>query len=477
MTPSAPESHYFLSASQETSSRPRLFRPKELREYVFPGVGMIMHSLFWVKHTAYLNAIDADPFHQPNLLLYAQRDDQPMYDEGLLWYCLAARLDDTATVTPTAGIKTVKNWLFAPQYDYDGDIYSRVADELQRIKESGGEYDYAQFVDEVFTSWFVTRCRDRDIDLEDRLKTATTDGTRDPDDEQNWYASVVTGFCECIGMIVRNHDTLRSHANLTVIGSTIRFATQLIIPENEEPMRTLANTRLRFTSDEATALLQAVGGINHGRHFIRSMLFIIYIDSAKQSTSEFRREMRHIYDIVGTKEDAILDAGRKHLDLTRLPPEILSDIQETSFFWLLNFFMADGETITRNLLNTEDSTIRIQRVKDYFDDEREFANEFDGFLAKNKACEEYLPRMLEEISASESPRIHRFLTQLYADIEEGTATEQTLINLLAVNGTVEQETKNTYLIKQYPSNLNAASFYGINPLKNWTETILASYDR
>ncbi len=476
MAPSAPESHYFFSASQETSSRPRLFRPKELREYVFPGVGMIMHSLFWVKHTAYLNAIDADPFHQPNLLLYAQRDDQPMYDEGLLWYCLAARLDDTATVTPTAGIKTVKNWLFTPQYDYDGDIYSRVADELQRIKELGGEYNYTQFVNEVFASWFVTRCRDRGIDLEDRLKTATTDETYNPENEQNGYTPVVTGFCECIGTIVRNHDTLRSHANLTVIGSTIRFATQLLIPENEVPMRTLANTRLRFTSDEATALLQAVGGINHGRHFIRSMLFIIYIDSTKQSGSEFRREMRHIYDIVGTEENAILDAGRQHLDLTRLPPEILSDLQETSFFWLLNFFMADGETITRNLLNTEDSTIRIQRVKDYFDDEREFANEFDEFLAKSKACKKYLPQMLEEISASESPRIHRFLTQLYADIEERTATEQTLINLLAVNGTVEQETEETYLIKQYPSNLNAASFYGINPLKNWTETILASYD-
>ena len=104
---------YFLSASQDTSSRSRLFRPRELREFVFPGVGMIMHSLFWVKYTAHLHQQGIDPSAQDRLLLYAEtEDDEPLYNEGLLWYILASRLENDAPGQLTAGVKTVRDYLF-----------------------------------------------------------------------------------------------------------------------------------------------------------------------------------------------------------------------------------------------------------------------------------------------------------------------------------------------------------------------------
>ena len=71
---------------------------------------MIMHSLFWVKHAAHLYRRNIDPLAQDRLLLYVESEEEVFYDEGILWYCLASRLDSDSRVTLTAGVKATKNW-------------------------------------------------------------------------------------------------------------------------------------------------------------------------------------------------------------------------------------------------------------------------------------------------------------------------------------------------------------------------------
>lgn len=467
---------YFLSATQETSSRSRLFRPKELREFVFPGVGMIMHSLFWVKHTAHLHQLGADPLAQDSLFLYASRDEESLYDEGLLWYILASRSSPDSKVTLTAGKRTVKNWLFEPQYEYDGDIYDRIADELPAMERQGNSYDCERFVDDVFAQWFVTRCRERGIELEDRLQTDVINSSGGATGPGQSTELVISAFCELLGSLIEEHTALRGQQNLTVIGSTIRFATQLLIPENEPVIQRLTDTSFRFTADETTALLQAVAAIEYGRHFIRSILFVIYIDPVRHSSTEFSREMRRIHDLVTSDVQDILETGSRHLDISDLPSEITSDLDETSYYWLLNFFMADGETIARTLLDTTETVITRDDVETYFEDDADRTAEFYDFLARPEDGLEYLPRILAEISPEDSHRVHRFLSQLREDIEDGTEPPKVLLNLLEANGVIEEETEGTYRIREYPSNTNSASFYGIGPLKNWTETILASHE-
>ncbi len=469
-------SAYFLSASQETSSRSRLFRPKELRDFVFPGVGMIMHSLFWVKHAAHLSQRSIDPLNQDRLLLYVKTEEEVLYDESILWYCFASRLDSNSKVTLTAGVKTTKNWLFEPQYEYDGDIYDRVADELQTMRAAGDAYDCDKFVDEVFARWFVTRCNELGIDLAERLRADVLSAVEDQDSAEESYAPVVTSFCELVGNLIREYDPLRGQGNLAVITTTTRFAAQLFTTENTDAIETLADTSFQITPEQSTALLRAMASIEHGRHFIRSVLFVIYLDPRNHSGSEFNREMRRIHDLVTDDAEAVIHTGSSLLDLRELPTEVLQDLDETSYYWLLNFFMADGETISRTLLDTDKPVITVADVESYFEDERKRASEFYDFLSRGDDGLEYLSRILTEISATESSRVHRFLTLLRDVIEQGTAPSQALLDLLEVNGSIEEEAGDSYRIREFPSNTNKASFYGIGPLKNWTETILVSYE-
>lgn len=476
--PKASSSSYFLSASQDTSSRSRLFRPKELREFVFPGVGMIMHSLFWVKHAAHLHRRGIDPAAQDRLLFYVTtEDDEPLYDEGLLWYILTSRIEQPSSVQLTAGVKTVKNYLFQPQYGSEGDIYDRVADELQRMATQGASYDTDRFVDDVLASWFVTRCADLDIDLRKRINQEVLPSASQ-DESQPRSKRALTNFCELVGSLVRNHSVLRGASNLTVIGSTIQFATQLLIPENEPHLITLAETSFQFTPAQTTALFQAVATIEHGEHFVRSILFVAHIGPLKHSGNEFDREMRRIHDIVTSAPETIVESGTNLVELSDLPSSATTDLDETSYYWLLNFFMADGETISRELLDTDAPILERVTVEAHFENRADRTGTFEEFLSRPDDGLNYLPRLLSEIDPNESPRIHRFLTQLRTNFEQGTDPPQVLLDLLETNGTIEPETddQETYRIREFPSNTNSASFYGIGPLRNWTETLLEAYE-
>lgn len=470
----ASHSSYFLSASQDTSSRSRLFRPRELREFVFPGVGMIMHSLFWVKHSAHLHQQGIDPSAQERLLLYAQTpDDEQLYDEGLLWYILASRVQEDAPVQLTAGVKTVRDYLFAPQYDYDGDVYDRVIAELQRIATQGESYDTARFVDDVFAPWFVTRCGDLGIDLEARLDEEVCQTPADAG-PQSRETRVLTAFCTLLGHLIREHEELRGTSNLNVIGTTIQFAVQLLIPDNEPQLAILADTSFRFTPAQTTALLQAVATIERGEHFVRSILFVTHIGPLKHSGSEFDREMRRIHDIVTSDPETVLASGRAIVDLDNLPSTATEDLDETSYYWLLNFFMADGETISRELLDTEEPVLRRETVAAHFETGKDRTATFADFLTRPEDGRTYLPRLLAAIDPDNSPRVYRFLDQLQTILEQGTDPPQALLDLLEANGMIEPESdeKEVYRIREFPSNTNSASFYGIGPLRSWTTTLL-----
>jgi hypothetical protein len=184
--------------------------------------------------------------------------------------------------------------------------------------------------------------------------------------------------------------------------------------------------------------------------------------------------MRRIHDIVTTDSTRVLESGAKIADLDDLPQKVVQDLDETSYYWLLNFFMADGETIARTLLDTEDPILERNQVVEYFDEEREGARTFVDFLTRPEDGLEYLPRLLDQIHSDQSPRVYHFLSQLRTNLEQGTDPPQVLLDLLETNGTIEAETeqKDSYRIREFPTNTSGASFYGIGPLRDWTETLL-----
>jgi hypothetical protein len=337
------------------------------------------------------------------------------------------------------------------------------------MASQGESYETDRFVEEIFAPWFVTRCSDLGIDLGVRVEQELLPTTAD-EGTQSRTTQALSHFCELVGSLVRDHDELHGSSNLNVIGTTTQFATQLFIPENDPHTATLADTSFQFTQAQTTALLQAVANIEHGKHFVRSILFVTHIGPLKHSGSEFDREMRRIHDIVTSNPETIIESGRAIIDFDDLPPSATRNLDETSYYWLLNFFMADGETISRELLDTEDPIITSETVEEHFETGKDRTVTFADFLARPDDGVGYLPRLLSEVDPDDSPRVYRFLDQLQATLEEGTDPPQALLDLLERNGTIEPETdkKENYRIREFPSNTNDASFYGIGPLRTWT---------
>ncbi len=136
--------------------------------------------------------------------------------------------------------------------------------------------------------------------------------------------------------------------------------------------------------------------------------------------------------------------------------------------------MADGETISRQLLDTEARTLRRETVETHFEAGNDRTAAFAEFLTRPEDGRKYLPRMLSTVDPTNSPRVYRFLDQLQDNLEQGTEPAQTLLDLLEANRMIEPESdkKESYRIREFPSNTNSASFYGIGPLRSWTTTLL-----
>jgi hypothetical protein len=248
----------------------------------------------------------------------------------------------------------------------------------------------------------------------------------------------------------------------------------LLIPENDTQLAILADTSFQFTARQTTALLQAVANIEHGEHFVRSILFVAHIGPLRHSGSEFDRQMRRIHDIVTSEPETVLESGTFIIDLANLPSAATEDLDETSYYWLLNFFMADGETISRTLLDTEEPILRRETVETHFESGEDRTATFGDFLTRPEDGRKYLPRLLSAVDQDNSPRVYRFLDQLQQNLKQGTDPPQVLLDLLETNGMIKPETdaKDVYQIREFPSNTNSASFYGIGPLRSWTTTLL-----
>jgi hypothetical protein len=277
---STPDERIFLSGTRETQSRTNLFRPKELRDVVFPGLGMIMHSLFWVKHAFYLGERGYTISNQDTILLWANNDG-PVYDESLLFYCVYSNMNTAGKITVNAGQRTTRDWLFRRDKDRNSGMYAQIASDLRSLAETPTSPDYEALIEASFAPWFRTRCDELDVDLEAEFNT-TVGPALDVSNAERRERALAAGFATVVGRIIRENPPLRSGKNLQVISTTSHFAQLVYDVAGSEHRTTLANTNLEITAEEATALLEAVGRMENGEHFLRSLVFILYLDPAKQ---------------------------------------------------------------------------------------------------------------------------------------------------------------------------------------------------
>lgn len=461
----------FLSGTAETQNRTNLFRPKEIREVVFPGVGMIMHSLFWVKHTFHLAENGYDPADQDHILLWAS-GDEPNAAESLLYYCIYSNMQPNTDVSVNAGIRTTRNWLFSPDSSLDGDIYGQVGEALIRLSSDPTQPDFEAFVDDIFAPWFSTRCEELGINLENELMQELGSAL-DIDDIEERHRSLAAAFCTVLARLIHGNKTLRGGKNMRVNSTTIDFATDLLEVATGAQREQLANTDLSFTAEEAGALLGAVGRLPNGEHFLRSLLFILHLDPTTHSGGEISQQMRRVYDFVSAEPDALFETARRYGLADRFE-NILEDMEKTAFFWLLNFFMATGETIARDLLEDLESPLTEADVLDYFEEHESRSERFRSFFDYSEAAGKYLPELAEVVT--DDVKTANFVDTLIQGIESELSLASIFIKLLESQGTISEISEGHYFVESRPQNTNPASFYGIGPLTSWAATLATSVD-
>jgi len=462
----------FISGTRETQSRTNLFRPKELREVVFPGMGMIMHSLFWVKHMFYLAENGYPPEDQDALLLWAT-GGETAYTESILYYCVYSNIETAGEMRVNAGQRTTRDWLFREENDQPGGIYAQLANNLQRLAERPSYPDYDSFVQASFAPWFRTRCEDLGVDLVAELDD-TVGPALDESDPEMQEQALAAGFSTAVGRVVRSHPSLQSGKDMLVISTTFNFARRVYKTATTEQRRTLANTRLEFAAEEAMALLNAVRRIDHGEHFLRSLVFMLYLDPTAHHRDEITLQMRYLYDLVTENPEEIIETVQTTYSLSTFDDRVMEGLDSTAFYWVLNFFMADGETIARDLLEDIDSPIDVEKVRDYLDSNPTRDERYRSFFQYTDECQPYLSTLLSDLRETDSGTTVPFVEALKAGLDEGSDPADLFLELLVSQGTVVEKSTGQYLINTSPKNTNPASFYGIGPLISWAETFAAS---
>lgn len=462
----------FISGTKETQSRTNLFRPKELREVVFPGLGMIMHSLFWVKHMFYLAENGFDPDNQDSILLWAA-GKEPTYTESLLFYCLYSNMPTAGGMKVNAGQRTTQNWLFRKDPERPGGIYAQISDNLLRLAEQPSSPDYDALVESSFAPWFRTRCEDLGVDLVAELDD-TVGAALDISDPVKQEEALASAFSTTVGQVVRTHPSLHSGKNMFVISTTFNFARRVYDNATPEQRSSLGNTRLEFTAEEAKSLLNAVGRMDHGEHFLRSLMFMLYLDPSKHHRDEITQQMRHLYDLVNEDPEEIVTTVQMRYPLSAFDNRVLDGLDSTAFYWVLNFFMADGETIARDLLEDIDSPIDVGDVRVYFDSNPSRANRYQSFFQYTDECQPYLSTLISELRETDAGVTVSFVEKLMIGLDEGSNPAELFLELLVSQGTITEKSAGQHLINTRPQNTNPASFYGIGPLISWAETLATS---
>lgn len=462
----------FISGTRETESRTNLFRPKELREVVFPGMGMIMHSLFWVKHTFYLAEHNYPLADQDTILLWVT-SEEPKYTESLLYYCVYSNMRTAGEMSVNAGQRAVRDWIFRKDSDQPGGIYAQLASNLLRLAEQPRSPDYDSFVDASFAPWFRTRCEELGVDLVAELED-TVGPALDESNPATQERSLAGGFATAVGRIVRSYPSLRSGKDTHVISTTYNFARRLYDTAAPEQRSTLANTRLEFTSKEAMALLDAVGRIKNGEHFLRSLIFILYLDPTAHHRDEITQQMRHLYHSVTEGPEEIVTTVRTEYSLSDIDDQIVEGLDATAFYWVLNFFMADGETIARSLLDDIDSPINAANVREFFGSHPSITDQYRSFFQYTDECQPHLSALLSELRETDAGPTVAFIETLVAGIDDGLDPAELFLELLVSQGTISEKSAGQYLISTRPQNTNPASFYGIGPLISWAEMLDSS---
>jgi hypothetical protein len=471
---------FYLSAARSSGGRSQLFRPKNLNEFVFNRVGLVMYHLFWVKFGVNLAQRGVNPIDQSELLLWTTEDSGEIDPtESVLYYSLCSHYDEQAENTHP-GSTVLRGWLLQGQdsadYGYYGGPYDRLIDEFQTLQADPDSYDFENITDGVLDPWIRTRCHEREIDIEERLASnlyTTITETEGSENEQ--ITTLIATFVTTLGDIVHSDPELYEHKDTNPILQDLQVA-EMLSETGHEALSKFGNTNIRFTHADATALFDILKTFEKGRRLIHSFGLMAYLNPTANAIDTNR--LRDIYQIYTDHPDEVTERATERLGYD-LEASVTAGMESTSFYYLFNFFLTDCETISRKFLADKEESERITT-----DDLTRFLNReratlkqidhFERFLDYSTVCEKYLPGLSEAYESDEYGEIATFLNHVQTELTADNTPSEILLNILTHRETLTQVDgkPDTYEVNQEAKNTNAASFYGVNQVSDWTRTVI-----
>jgi hypothetical protein len=468
---------FYISGIPRKRKMAKLFRPKELREFVFPELGLIMYHLFWVKYTLYLIKLGYDVSKQKHLFFGIEKNGEINPLEGVLYYSILSKLynEKEGSDDVSVGSLWARGWLFK------GGWRNVILGELEKFAKDPRNFDFVNFVDVIFHSDFYTDCKRARINLVDVIKTDMLKEFKAGNDDLESSQDAIKSFVSSITRIFLATNEIKWKEG-AVIEPNIAFTQKVLLCDLDKwnDLLKIANVNFKFTREELRIFLNSLQSTEPGRYFLRSILLVSYVDPLGHNRDYVRKTMRDIYHLYESEKDFKAKVFTK-FSYINLDSSVFDKIEETCFYWELNFFLADGEQLARNILCKDGETVDIineDDIKQYFlSSKQEEATYFRKFLEKMESSKRksFLTSLINKlrVSNNDNDSIANYFRSLLEGINRRYEPYQIFIELLLAKRTLEKETKKLYrVIVRASKERSKTSFYGIDPLMNWTRTIL-----
>ena len=466
----ADQPRFIFSANTNKGERTQLLRPRMLDEYVFPNVGLIMYGFFWLKFGLWLHSEGLDPDEQSELLLWTEYPDGRIeFRESILYYSILLVYVDADT-SNIPGKRITNGWLFAKQPS-GTDQYDRIVEELEMLVKNPNALSGTELVEAVIAPWFRTRCQELDVDfparLEDHLAGALH---QEYPDERGAMERAVEAFVTSIGEVCHEHPTLYQNYNTAPINEPFDLTAMLWATE-APAWETLANRDVELTRADVDALFDILVTFSQGVRMLHSFCFIAYFGPYNSGESQ----LRDVYDICRERGSKVIETAEQQFG-QEFNEEVVADIVTTSFFYEVNYVLAEAETIARQLLKEREGHIRLTEVARFLDGRRDDlpVARLERFVDDPGSVTEHLPTLTEQYDDVGENDIVAFLNCLQEAVERGEGPAELLVTLLIHEGTLSVFDKQNkiYQIERPPETPSPASFYGTGSIRDYAVELL-----
>ncbi|RLI82467.1 hypothetical protein DRP04_03895 [Archaeoglobales archaeon] len=467
---------FYISGIPRKKERPKLFRPKELRELVFPEIGMIMYPLYWIKYALHLINLGYDISEQKYLFFWAEKEGETNPSESVLYYSLLSKFYSKQHGKKYLDVSVGRDW--ADKWLFKSEWGDKILNELDKFVRDPENFDFDSFVENIFSSDFKTECKNAGIILSRVIKNKMLSKFKISREES--YSEImkkaIEAFVRTIAEIFQENDELDIKEG-AVVDPNINFTLKVLLQNSggfNEQLSKLANNNFEFTKEEFKALLNVLQSTERGRFVLRSMLLLTYLDPLNNKNKTIIAKMRDIFEIYKRAKNFEETVTEKFGNF-RFDQSVLNGLEESSFYWELNFFLVDGEEIARNLLENR-NIIKESEIQRYFSEKNdEHVDYFKTFLIrledeKRRVC---LTNLISKLKRKGERAIANYMEKLLEGVNKHHEPYIIFLNLLLEKKTLKKEVGKIYsVVAPPPKDVPSALFYGIEPLLDWLRVIL-----